>query len=68
MCGDAQAHGVLHLRRAADVGQEQRLPVGSADVCARGGRLVVMQWAREHGCEWSEHTCMSPLGEGILRC
>ena len=32
---EAQSLGVLHVRGATGVGQEQRLPVGWADLCVR---------------------------------
>jgi hypothetical protein len=33
---------------------------------ARHGPLEVLQWAREHGCEWDEDTCMMAARGGQL--
>ena len=36
--------------------------------CSRdcGGHLEVLQWARENGCPWDEHTCSAAAKEGHL--
>jgi len=66
--GAAPARGVCLVRRAAGVGH----PTASgcpwvAHTCvliARGGRLDVLRWAREHGCAWDEMT-WAPAGVAV---
>jgi len=31
-----------------------------------GGHLAVLQWAREHGCEWNSNTCSAAAEGGHL--
>ena len=53
----------------AEVGEGERLPVGSDDMlgAARRGHLEVLQWAREQGCPWdSWNTCSTAAQGGHL--
>ena len=47
---------------------QHRMPVGLCDVCgaAAGGRLDVLRWAREHGCDWHASTCSIAAYRGHL--
>lgn len=33
---------------------------------AKRGHLAVLQWARENGCPWDEHTCSAAVSAGQL--
>ena len=49
--------------------QQQHQQRGRRSVCSRAaleGRLQVLKWAREHGCEWGDNTCASAASSGRL--
>ena len=42
------------------------LSISACAASAWGGNLEVLQWAREHGCEWDSRACMYAAAGGHL--
>ena len=40
------------------------MPVGHADIYS--GRVELLRWVREHGCDWNEATCAEAALGGHL--
>ena len=67
----AQAQGVLHVRRAAGVGQGERLPVGCHDVHAplrRAGVWMCCGGRRSKGARGTILLAHAPLRAGTCMC
>ena len=61
--------GVRRVRRAAGLGDGERVPVGREDcmIAARGGHLEALMWAWERGCPFNEETCAAAAAGGHLK-